>query len=52
MEVLYKDDIMTRFYKYYDWASEACANRLRMILSSLVKSGKRVIRVLEVGAGA
>jgi hypothetical protein len=51
VEVLYKDDIMTRFYKHYDWASEACATRFRSLLSAMIRSGKHVIKVLEVGAG-
>ena len=51
VEVLYKDDVMTRFYKRYDWASEACATRFRHLVRALIGNGKRVIRVLEVGAG-
>ncbi|KIJ24446.1 hypothetical protein M422DRAFT_274753 [Sphaerobolus stellatus SS14] len=51
VEVLYKDDIMTRFYKHYDWASTSLAERFRKLVSDLVSSGKRVIKVLEVGSG-
>jgi hypothetical protein len=51
VDVLYKDDLMKRFYEHYDWASKACADRFRMLLSSMISIGKTVIKVLEVGAG-
>lgn len=48
---LYKDDLMKRFYGHYDWASKACADRFRLLLSSMIRVGKTVVKVLEVGAG-
>ncbi|GJJ14254.1 putative PKS-like protein biosynthetic cluster [Clathrus columnatus] len=48
---LFRDDILTRFYENYSWASEACALRVSSLIDLLAQEGKRIIRILEVGAG-
>lgn len=51
VEVLYKDDLLTRFYQLYDWASIALADRFRCLVRDVKSHGKSVMKVLEVGAG-
>lgn len=48
---LFRDDILTRFYQSYAWASRACALRVSSLIDLLARQGKHIIRVLEVGAG-
>ena len=52
MEALYVDNIMTRLYEHVDYAVKANVDRFRDIVRRTVETtGKRVIKVLEVGAG-
>jgi SAM-dependent methyltransferase len=54
VDSLYSDDLMTRFYSRGNQTStvyEEAARSFACLLDSLQSSGKRVINILEVGAG-
>ncbi|KAF8193609.1 hypothetical protein K438DRAFT_2017705 [Mycena galopus ATCC 62051] len=54
VDALYSDDLMSKFYSKGNQTSNVCAEATRAfsaILDTLRKSGKRTVRVLEVGAG-
>ncbi|KAJ7686126.1 hypothetical protein B0H17DRAFT_1332956 [Mycena rosella] len=54
VDVLYSDDLMAKFYSKSSQTSNVCAEATKVfsgVLESLRKSGKKSVRILEVGAG-
>ncbi|KAF4573437.1 putative PKS/NRPS-like protein biosynthetic cluster [Pleurotus pulmonarius] len=54
VNALYSDDLMSRFYGPSSILNSVClalVNHFRDIIASIKDSGKRVVRILEVGAG-
>lgn len=54
VSALYADDLMSRYYVEHNRLTKACeemAQQLDKILNSLHTAGKRVVRILEIGAG-
>ncbi|KAF7341189.1 Polyketide synthase [Mycena venus] len=54
VDVLYSDDLMTKFYSRDSQHNDVCietAKAFSGILKSFRESGKRVVKILEVGAG-
>ncbi|KAF7356480.1 Polyketide synthase [Mycena venus] len=54
VNVLYSDDLMAKFYSKDSQTSDVCIEATKAfadVLSALSKAGKRVVKILEVGAG-
>ena len=54
VQALFSDDILSKFYSrdgFFGPICEAAAKTFDQTITAFVESGKKVLRVLEVGAG-